>query len=105
MLNELKDKKLLIICESPNKVSHIREYLKKAGYNNVTVAASVGHIAVLANGGNYYNSGIDPQNNFELTLKIAEDKHQVVTKLKEQVKEADYVYLFTDPDREGSVIA
>lgn len=104
MLNELKDKKLLIICESPNKVSHIREYLKKAGYN-VTVAASVGHIAVLANGGNYYNSGVDPQNNFELNLKIAEDKHQVVTKLKEQVKEADYVYLFTDPDREGSVIA
>ena len=104
MLNELKDKKLLIICESPNKVSHIREYLKKAGYN-VTVAASVGHIAVLANGGNYYNSGVDPQNNFELNLKIAEDKHQVVTKLKEQVKAADYVYLFTDPDREGSVIA
>ena len=24
---------------------------------------------------------------------------------EEQVKAADYVYLFTDPDREGSVIA
>ena len=103
-MEDLKNKKLLVIVESPNKVAHIREYLKKAGYN-VTVAASVGHIAVLANGGNYYNSGVDPQNNFELNLKIAEDKHQVVTKLKEQVKEADYVYLFTDPDREGSVIA
>ena len=103
-MEDLKNKKLLVIVESPNKVAHIREYLKKAGYN-VTVAASVGHIAVLANGGNYYNSGVDPQNNFELNLKIAEDKHQVVTKLKEQVKAADYVYLFTDLDREGSVIA
>lgn len=104
MLNELKDKKLLVICESPNKVSHIRDYLKKAGYN-VTVSASVGHIAVLANGGSYYNSGIDPQKNFELNLQVAEDKRQVITKLKDQVKNSDYVYLFTDPDREGAVIA
>ena len=103
-VKDLKDKKLLVIVESPNKVAHIRDYLKKAGYN-VTVAASVGHIMSLANGGNYYNSGVDPQNNFELNLKVSEDKHQVVTKLKEQVKAADYVYLFTDPDREGSVIS
>lgn len=101
---DLKNKKLLVIVESPNKVSHIRDYLKKAGYN-VTVAASVGHIMTLANGGNYYNSGVDVQNKFDLNLKVSEDKNQVVTKLKEQVKNADYVYLFTDPDREGSVIA
>lgn len=104
MIEELKNKKLLVICESPNKVSHIREYLKKAGYN-VTVAASVGHIMTLANGGNYYNSGIDPQNDFSLDLQISDDKRQVVAKLREQAKAADYVYLFTDPDREGSVIA
>lgn len=103
-MEDLKSKRLLVIVESPNKVSHIRDYLKKAGYN-VTVSASVGHIMSLANGGNYYNSGVDPQNNFELNLQISEDKHQVVTKLKEQVKNSDYVYLFTDPDREGSVIA
>ena len=103
-MEDLKSKKLLVIVESPNKVSHIRDYLKKAGYN-VTVAASVGHIMSLANGGNYYNSGVDPQNKFELNLQVSEDKHQVVAKLKEQVKTADYVYLFTDPDREGSVIA
>ena len=44
-------------------------------------------------------------NKFDLNLQVSEDKHQVVAKLKEQVKSADYVYLFTDPDREGSVIA
>ena len=103
-MEDLKKKNLLVIVESPNKCAHIREYLKKAGYK-VTVVASVGHIMQLANGGNYYNSGVDPKNNFELNLKVAEDKHAVVTKLKEQVKAADYVYLFTDPDREGSVIS
>lgn len=103
-MEDLKSKKLLVIVESPSKADHIQKYLKKAGYN-VTVMASVGHIAVLANGGNYYNSGVDPQNNFELNLQVSEDKHQVVAKLKEQVKAADYVYLFTDPDREGAVIS
>ena len=82
-MEDLKSKKLLVIVESPNKVSHIRDYLKKAGYN-VTVAASVGHIMSLANGGNYYNSGVDPQNKFDLNLQVSEDKHQVVAKLKEQ---------------------
>lgn len=101
---DLKNKKLLVIVESPNKCAHIKEYLKKAGYN-VTVTASVGHIMQLANGGSYYNSGVDPEKNFELNLKVSEDKTQVVKKLKDQVKEADFVYLFTDPDREGSVIA
>lgn len=103
-MSDLKDKKLLVICESPNKISHIRDYLKKAGYN-VTVAASVGHIMTLANGGDYYNSGVDVQNNFDLNLKVSEDKNAVVARLKEQVKNSDYVYLFTDPDREGAVIA
>ena len=31
-MEDLKNKKLLVIVESPNKVAHIREYLKKAGY-------------------------------------------------------------------------
>ena len=31
MIEDLKNKKILVICESPNKVSHIRDYLRKAG--------------------------------------------------------------------------
>ena len=103
-MEDLKSKKLLVICESPNKVSHIREYLKKAGYQ-VTVMASVGHIMELANGGSYYNSGINPEKDFELNLKVSEDKYQVVQNLKAAVKAADYVYLMSDPDREGEVIS
>ena len=33
MTQTLKDKKILVIVESPNKVRHIQDYLKKAGYN------------------------------------------------------------------------
>ena len=39
-MEDLKSKKLLVIVESPNKVSHIRDYLKKAGYNVTVVASS-----------------------------------------------------------------
>ena len=101
---DLKSQKILVIVESPNKCAHIREYLRKAGYD-VTVQASVGHIMQLANGGSYCNSGVSPDKDFELNLEISEEKHQVVQKLKDAVKAADLVYLMTDPDREGEVIS
>lgn len=104
MIAELKDKKILVIVESPNKVAHIQEYLRAAGYN-VRVMASVGHIMELANGGTYFNTGIDINKDFELNLKVSDDKKDVVSKLKTQVEWADLVYLMSDPDREGFVIS
>ena len=79
----LKSSKLLVIVESPNKVKHVQDYLRSAGYN-VRVAASVGHIMELSDGGSYYNSGINPEKDFELNLNVSGDKHEVVTKLKAQ---------------------
>ena len=105
MAESLIDKKILIIVESPNKVSTISQILKKAGYSKAVVMASVGHIMELANGGDYYNSGIDPNNDFELNLKVSADKYEVVNKLKTQAQAADLVYLMSDPDREGYVIS
>ena len=67
--------------------------------------ASVGHIMSLADGGSYYNSGVDPENNFDLNLKVSDDKYKVVQQLKDQAKTADLVYLMSDPDREGFVIS
>ena len=104
MAEDLKNKKLLVIVESPNKVSHIQKYLRDAGYK-VSVMASVGHVMQLADGGSYYNSGVDPKNKFDLNLKVSEDKYKVVEQLKDQAKTADYVYLMSDPDREGFVIS
>ena len=104
MVKELENKNLLVIVESPNKCKHVKEYLTKAGYN-VNVLASVGHIMKLADGGDYYNSGISPEKNFELNLKIDDDHAKQVSVLKEASKKADLVYLMSDPDREGEVIA
>lgn len=104
MSEDLKSKKILVIVESPNKIAHIRDYLRKAGYQ-ANVMASVGHIMQLGNGGPYVNSGINPQKDFELNLEIAEDKRKVVQELKAAVKTADLVYLMSDPDREGEVIS
>lgn len=104
MIDELRDKKILVIVESPSKATHIKDYLRKEGYQ-VNVMASVGHIMEVANGGTYHNSGIEPTKDFELNLKVSDDKYKVVEQLKTQAKTADLVYLMSDPDREGEVIS
>lgn len=104
-MTDLKTKKLLIIVESPNKCSTISNILKKAGYENATVVASLGHIMELGDGGSYRNSGIEPEKDFDLNLKISQDKHDTVKKLKAQARVADLVYLMSDQDREGELIS
>lgn len=99
-----KNLKYLVIVESPNKCKHFQDYLRKAGYK-VNVVASVGHISNIKDGGNYYNTGIDPQNDFEMNLAISEDKHKVVQQLKDLSKTADHIVLATDGDNEGAQIA
>ena len=97
--------KILIIVESPTKSSTISSILKKAGYTKAVVKASVGHIMELKNGGPAYNTGIYPDKGFKMNLAVCEDKRKVVDEIKQQVKAADVVYLMTDGDREGEVIA
>lgn len=104
-MNLNKNEKLLIICESPNKVKTISTILKNAGYKKAVVMASVGHIMALGNGGTAYNSGISPEQNFKMNLEIAEGKKKVIDAIKAQVKIADKVFLMTDGDREGEVIS
>lgn len=101
---DLKSKKLLVIVESPTKSQHIQEYLRKAGYN-AKVMASKGHIMELANGGSYFNTGVDPKSGFKMDIKVSQDKKDTVTKLKAQTDWADLVVLMSDPDREGYVIS
>ena len=47
MKMNLKNSSILVIVESPNKVSAVTKYLKEAGYTKVVVSASVGHISSL----------------------------------------------------------
>jgi DNA topoisomerase-1 len=99
------NQKTLIIVESPNKVKTISSILKKAGYKNISVIASVGHIMVLGNGGPAFNSGIYPKQKFKMNLAVADEKKKVVNDISLQAKNADKIIIMTDGDREGEIIA
>ena len=92
--------KYLVIVESPAKSKTIEKYLG----SDYKVIASMGHIRNLANTGKY-GLGIDVDNNFTPTYEVIKGKSKVLTGLKKDVKESDYVYLATDPDREGEAIS
>lgn len=102
----LKNSNILVIVESPNKVSAITKYLKDAGYEKVIVSASVGHISTLKdNRTSYKNTGIFPEEDFRMNIAISDDKKEIVKKLSDLAKVSDYVFVMTDPDREGEAIA
>ena len=98
----------LIIVESPNKrstISNILNGFDKTKEKEYVVSASVGHIADITISGKY-NLGVDiDSGNFEVVYDVLSNKKNVVSKLKQLVKEADEVYLATDPDREGEAIS
>ncbi len=92
--------KNLVIVESPSKSKTIEKYLG----SNYEVTSSKGHIRDLATTGKG-GLGVDIENDFKPNYVINKDKKDVVKELKKCVKEADYVYLATDPDREGEAIS
>ena len=101
-----KTDKILVIVESPHKAKVISKILKDAGYTNARTIASVGHILTLADGNKKaFNSGIYPDDNFRMNLKIAEDKHKVVEEIKTQIKWADKIFIAADGDRSGEFIS
>lgn len=95
-----KNKRILLIVESPNKVKTLKQFLP----NNYVIMASVGHITSIADTG-LYNLGIDVNKDFKAKYVVSSGKEDVVGKLKDQVKFADEVILASDPDREGEAIS
>lgn len=100
-----KNSKILILVESPYKRPTIQKILKDGGYKNAIVMASKGHITEIKDGGNYWNTGIEPENNFKTNYSITKDKKTIVEDLKKAVEKADEVFICSDPDREGEAIA
>ena len=92
--------KQLVIVESPSKSKTIEKYLGK----DYKVVSSKGHIRDLATTGKY-GLGVDLEDNFKPNYKIISGKSKLVTDLKKQAKDSDYVILATDPDREGEAIS
>ncbi|MDR0986932.1 MAG: type I DNA topoisomerase [Ruminococcus sp.] len=87
----------LVIVESPAKAKTIGKYLGK----DYDVIASMGHVRDLLKS----KMGIDFENGFTPSYTEMKGKEDIIKKLKTAAKKADYVYLATDPDREGEAIS
>ena len=87
----------LVIVESPTKAKTIKKFLGK----NYEVIASEGHVRDLPKS----SMGIDKDNDFEPHYITIRGKGDLISTLKKAVKKADFVYLATDPDREGEAIS
>jgi DNA topoisomerase-1 len=89
--------KNLVIVESPTKAKTVSRFLGR----DYVVEASVGHVRDLpAN-----RLGVDVEHGFAPRYVVPAKKKEIVKKLKTQAKEAQDVYLATDPDREGEAIS
>ena len=92
--------KNLVIVESPSKSKTIGKYLG----TDYLVVSSKGHIRDLAIKGKD-GLGVDIENDFAPIYEISKDKVTTVKELQKLAERADYVYLATDPDREGEAIS
>ena len=89
--------KNLVIVESPTKAKTIKKFLGR----NYEVIASEGHVRDLPKS----SMGIDKDNDFEPHYITIRGKGELVSALRKAVKKSDFVYLATDPDREGEAIS
>ena len=90
-------KKILVIVESPAKAKTIERHLGK----QYIVRASMGHLRDLPKS----QFGIDVEHNFEPKYINVRGKGDLIRTLKKEAKDADKIYLASDPDREGEAIA
>ena len=87
----------LVIVESPSKAKTIKKYLG----GNYEVIASMGHVRDLPK----KKMGVDIAHDFKPDYVDIDGKEDLIAKLKNAAADADYVYLATDPDREGEAIS
>ena len=91
--------KKLLIVESPNKIKKIASFLG----SEWVIKASFGHIRDLpkvdGSLGIVFNNG-----NIIPNYQVTQDKIRTVQELKNAAKDADEIYLASDPDREGEAI-
>ena len=81
----------LVIVESPSKAKTIGKYLGP----DYVVKASMGHLRDLPKS----RMGVDLEHDFAPEYLPVRGKESLIKELKAAAKEADTVYLATDPDR------
>jgi DNA topoisomerase-1 len=87
----------LLIVESPSKAKTLKKYLG----NDFEVLASYGHVRDLIP----KNGAVDPANQFAMKYEIIDRNAKHMDAITKAVKNADSIYLATDPDREGEAIS
>ncbi|MDY2855842.1 MAG: type I DNA topoisomerase, partial [Oscillospiraceae bacterium] len=87
----------LVIVESPAKAKTIKKYLG----SDYEVIASMGHVRDLP----AKRLSVNVRKHFQPNYEIIASKEELVHKLEKAAKKSDYVYLATDPDREGEAIS
>ena len=88
--------KALVVVESPAKAKTINKYLGK----NYKVVASMGHVRDLPKS----KLGVDVDEGFEPSYEVIASRKKVLTELKAAAKDAEEIFVATDPDREGEAI-
>lgn len=89
--------KNLIVVESPAKARTITKYLGK----DFKAMASYGHVRDLVP----KSGAVDPDKDFEMNYEVIDRNKKHVDAIVRELKNADALYLATDPDREGEAIS
>ncbi len=87
----------LVIVESPAKAKTIKKYLGK----DFEVLASYGHVRDLVP----KEGAVDPEHDFAMKYQVIDRNDKHVKAIAQKLKQADALYLATDPDREGEAIS
>ncbi len=87
----------LLIVESPSKAKTLEKYLGK----EFKVLASYGHVRDLIP----KSGAVDTEHDFAMKYEIIERNSKHVDAITRAVKDAEAIYLATDPDREGEAIS
>ncbi len=88
--------KSLVVVESPAKAKTINKYLGR----NYKVVASMGHVRDLPKS----KLGVAIEDGFEPSYEVIASRKKVLKELKDAAKDADTIFVATDPDREGEAI-
>ncbi|MFA5940018.1 MAG: DNA topoisomerase I [Sinimarinibacterium sp.] len=89
--------KNLVIVESPAKAKTIKKYLGK----DFEVLASYGHVRDLVP----KDGAVDVTHGFEMKYQVIDRNEKHVRAIVSALKDADELWLATDPDREGEAIS
>ena len=87
----------LVIVESPAKAKTISKYLG----DDFDVMASYGHVRDLVP----KEGAVDPEQGFSMKYQIIERNQKHINAIIKALKNAEALYLATDPDREGEAIS